>query len=89
MWPTNLIMFTAKVFLYENIVTSTTIRKVITIIIFCIGTGKSTVGVHLAYTFAKLNQITKKKTGSKPEKTRCVVYCSASDSSLDVTASMC
>ena len=57
------------------------------IILFCLGTGKTTVGVHLAYSFAKLNQIAKKKAESTSEKTRCVVYCSASDSSLDVVAS--
>ena len=55
--------------------------------LFYIGTGKSTLGVHLAYTFAKLNQITKMKAESKSEKSRCVVYCSASDSSLDIIAS--
>ena len=52
-----------------------------------LGTGKSTVGAHLAYTFAKLNQITKKRTAS--EKNRCVVYCGTSNISIDVVASMC
>ena len=52
-----------------------------------LGTGKSTVGAHLAYTFAKLNQITKKRTTS--EKNRCVVYCGTSNISIDVVASMC
>ena len=51
-----------------------------------LGTGKSTVGAHLAYTFAKLNKITKKKERS--EKNRCVVYCGASNVSVDIVASM-
>ena len=49
------------------------------------GTGKSTVGAHLAYAFAKLNRINKKSTSS--EKNRCVVYCGASNVSVDVVAS--
>ena len=53
------------------------------------GTGKSTVGAHLAYTFAKLNQSTKKKMVSEKKKNRCVVYCGASNVSLDIVASMC
>ena len=50
-----------------------------------VGTGKSTVGAHLAYTFAKLNHITKR---TPSEKNRCVVYCGASNVSVDVVASM-
>ena len=50
-----------------------------------VGTGKSTVGAHLAYAFAKLNRITKKTSPS--EKTRCVVYCGSSNVSVDVVAS--
>ena len=50
-----------------------------------IGTGKSTVGAHLAYAFAKLNQINKRIPS---EKNRCVVYCGASNVSVDVVASM-
>ena len=53
-----------------------------------IGTGKSTVGAHLAYTFAKLNQSTKKKALSGQNKNRCVVYCGSSNISVDVVASM-
>ena len=52
---------------------------------YFIGTGKSTVGAHLAYTFAKLNQISTRR--SKKGKTRCVVYCGASNTSVDVVAS--
>ena len=52
-----------------------------------VGTGKSTVGAHLAYAYARLNQITKKKTPGQ-QKNRCVVYCGASNTSVDVVASM-
>ena len=52
---------------------------------YFIGTGKSTVGAHLAYAFAKLNQISTRR--SKKGKTRCVVYCGASNTSVDVVAS--
>lgn len=53
-----------------------------------IGTGKSTVGAHLAYAFAKLNQITRKKALSGQNKNKCVVYCGSSNISVDVVASM-
>jgi len=50
-----------------------------------VGTGKSIVGAHLAYAFAKLNQITNR---TPSEKNECVVYCGSSNVSVDVVASM-
>ena len=57
---------------------------------FCllyIGTGKSTVGAHLAYVFAKLNR--EIKAISKSKKNRCVIYCGSFNVSMDFVASMC
>ena len=51
----------------------------------CAGSGKSILGAHLAYTFAKLNQSSQKKEQSTTRK--CVVYCGSSNVSVDVVAS--
>ena len=50
-----------------------------------IGTGKTTLGAHLAYVFAKLNR--EIKTNAKSEKNQCVVYCGSSNVSVDFVAS--
>jgi len=56
------------------------------ILLFYVGSGKSILGAHLAYTFAKLNRTAGNETSSG--KKRCVVYCGSSNISVDVVASM-
>ena len=56
---------------------------------FCIGTGKSVFGAHLAYAFIVANNPDFKfVTSTNDEKIKCVMYCGPSNKSVDVVLGM-